>query len=304
MRKTLISIIVCLVLVITIIFMVRGWDTIEVKGFLELNEKNQEVEDEISRLNNVINITYKKATDELEKSKNSLIETKTKCENKTMEISSGDAIYAKLGQPYDIDYLWTKIGNYAKDEKVVIKIDVVTSTLGEKLAETYKKAHQKDGLAEKEYGIYDLNFTVVGGYVNITNFIYDIENNSKLGFKIDNFSMSSAAELTATFTCEKIPIYLGKLEADKNNEENETNNNTTSNSTANNTTNNNTTDNTTNNTTSNKTTNNTTTKNTTSNNTTTNNTSSNTAKESNTTKNEAKTDSSLTDTIDGLGIDI
>ena len=38
-------------------------------------------------------------------------------------------------------------------------------------------------------GLYDLYFTANGTYVGITDFISDIENDSKLGFKIDDFKL-------------------------------------------------------------------------------------------------------------------
>ena len=39
--------------------------------------------------------------------------------------------------------------------------------------------------------IYDLDFTLVGNYVGITDFIYDIENDEELNFEIQNFKISS-----------------------------------------------------------------------------------------------------------------
>ena len=86
MRKILIGIVTVLLLVGTIVFMVRGSEVAEIKGFIELSEKNQEIEEEIGRLNNVVNTTYKKASDELEKSTDKLLETKAEFENKAVEI--------------------------------------------------------------------------------------------------------------------------------------------------------------------------------------------------------------------------
>ena len=36
---------------------------------------------------------------------------------------------------------------------------------------------------------YDLSFTVYGEYISILDFVSDIENDSELGFKIENFKM-------------------------------------------------------------------------------------------------------------------
>ena len=53
----------------------------------------------------------------------------------------------------------------------------------------------------------DLNFTVTGEYIDITNFIYSIENDDKLKFEISNFTMEKGGEnLQATFVVKKVPV--------------------------------------------------------------------------------------------------
>ena len=54
-----------------------------------------------------------------------------------------------------------------------------------------------------------MNFTAVGSYVGISEFIRDIEDDSDLAFKIEEFSMKageSTSQLQATFVCKNIPI--------------------------------------------------------------------------------------------------
>lgn len=46
--------------------------------------------------------------------------------------------------------------------------------------------------------MYDLQFTLIGNYVSITDFIYDIENDEQLKFEIKNFSILTQANATAT----------------------------------------------------------------------------------------------------------
>lgn len=58
--------------------------------------------------------------------------------------------------------------------------------------------------------MYNLNFTAKGTYTGIEEFITGIEDDTKLGFKIENFSMSSSSEngnqVQATFVCKDIKI--------------------------------------------------------------------------------------------------
>lgn len=219
MRKILISTLVCLLLIGSAFFMVNGTSQINVKGFLDLDEKDHEIEQKITELSNVISIEYVDKESNLKRTANTLQESKTEYENQAILSKSNNPSYASQLETYDIDFLWTKLGNFAKEEGVVIKIELVSSGTSANL--------------------YNLNFTVSGGYVGTTNFIYDIENDSKLGFKIDNFNMGAKIDYTivSTFSCKEIPIKVGKIDAPIDEQENENNTNSTNTNTTNNTNN-------------------------------------------------------------------
>lgn len=127
MRKILISILVCLLLIGSAFFMVNGMSKVDVKGFKGLDEKNDEVEQKITELSNVISVTYVKTEANLKQAANTLQESKTEYENQAALSNSNNPSYATKLETYDIDYLWTKLGNYAKEEGVVIKIELVAS---------------------------------------------------------------------------------------------------------------------------------------------------------------------------------
>ena len=214
MRKILISVLVCLMLMLTAFYVVNGMAKINVKGVKGIDEKNSELESKITELSNVISVTYQGAETNLNKTASTLIDNKTEYENQAALSNLNASNYITGLEAYDIDYLWTKLGNYAKEEGVVIKIDVTAGGASSNL--------------------YNLNFSVGGTYVGATDFIYDIENDSKLGFKIDNFKMTSAntnAEIVATFTCKDISLSLGNMENTTQDTTN-TNNTTTNTNTA------------------------------------------------------------------------
>lgn len=75
----------------------------------------------------------------------------------------------------DIDFLWTIIGNYATENDVLLQFDVRESAA--KKTET------------SSYVLGDLYFKAVGNYMDVTKFIYDIEDDDRLGFEINNFNM-------------------------------------------------------------------------------------------------------------------
>ena len=194
MRKIIISIIVALLLIGSAFFMVNGISDVGIIGIKGLNEKNNTIEQKISELSNVISVTYVNTESNLKSTANTLQASKTEYENQAILSNSNSPSYASKLEKYDIDYLWTKLGNYAKDENVVIKIELVSGGASQNL--------------------YNLNFTVTGDYMDTTNFISDIENDSKLGFKIDEFKMVPGGDnkLTTTFVCKDIPVNVGKTD--------------------------------------------------------------------------------------------
>ena len=194
MRKILISILVCLLLIGSAFFMVNGISKLNIKGIKAIEEKNSQINQKISDLSNAITVTYANTESNLNRAANTLQNSKTEYENQAALSDTQNPSYVSQLEAYDIDYLWTKLGNYARNENVVIKIEVVSTGSSKNL--------------------YTLNFTVTGNYVNITDFIYDIENDSKLGFKIDEFKMAPGGSeaLTTTFVCKEIPINVGKVD--------------------------------------------------------------------------------------------
>ena len=138
---------------------------------------------------------------------------------------------------YKIEYLYVRIGTHAKTEGVEMKMDVSRSSSGTE-------------------DTYNLNFTVTGAYARIAEFITDIEDDSSLGFKIEEFKMladssSDTSTLQATFVCKDVKIEgvssttSTTTQTETTSQNNNTVDNTTTNTTANNTTANNTTSNTT-----------------------------------------------------------
>ena len=102
---------------------------------------------------------------------------------------SGDVETASQLSNYNLDFLWTQIGTHATSEGVNIDMALTQGTGGQ--------------------NVYNINFTAVGSYVGISEFIRDIEDDSDLAFKIEEFSMTageSTSQLRATFVCKNIPI--------------------------------------------------------------------------------------------------
>ena len=268
MRRILFAIILFILLIFTGVVIKQGFtfNTFEIYGVEQTIAKNDDIDKVNAEYTTLVKTTYPAAESALESSSSTLKRTKEEYENKASLINKSEV------EPYEIEFLWTKIGNYAKDNYVEIKIDVTESTVS---------------------GKYDLNFSIVGAYPDVVQFIYDIENDSKLGFRVEDFDMVSrivtktriekelqedgtwlenavnydVEYVEGKFVCKEIKIKLKSVDGTGNNALKNTTEQTTTNNTTDTTDNTNTTSNesTTNSTSSTNTTNSTSSSNTTSN---------------------------------------
>lgn len=217
MKKLLISILIALLLILSIFIAVNGLNVgkIEVLGIRGINQKNSELDQKIQQATQLSTIDYQKAVDEVEENSKKLTEEKKNYEDMALLNTDSEGQATAQLQKYEVEALWVKLGNHATSEGATMKMDIVK------------------GSSTSE-NMYDLNFTVNGSYISIIDFISDIENDSTLGFKIENFHMSGSGDsLQATFVCKEISI----IDVNESQVDTGTNNNDTTNSTTNSTNN-------------------------------------------------------------------
>lgn len=190
MKKILISLLIVLLLVLVIVTCTNGLKIggLEILSFGQIQEKNKELDDTILQATTLASTDYDNALKAIDTDIKKLQEEKKRYDDLVTVSTGSEVQQANQYQKYEIEYLWTIIGNHAKKEGVVIKMDLSAGT-GD--------------------NVYNLNFTVTGEYIGISDFISDIENDSALGFKIENFYLvpsSSTDSLRATFVCKDITI--------------------------------------------------------------------------------------------------
>lgn len=244
MRKIIFIILTVIMVIVMGVVAVNGIGFANVLGIKQIKEENQKIKSKNDELSNLIDVKYPNEVQSLEEAEKQLKTTKEEYESQIALNADSGTGYLATTEKYEIEFLWTRIGNHALDNDVDIKIDLTNSSTS---------------------GLYKLNFEVTGSYVGITDFIYSIENDSKLGFKIDNFVATAnvvtttsdtdnkVAAVKATFSCDEVGINVQSIESQTStssdtttNATAETNNTNTTNTT--NTTNNTNTTNTTNNT--------------------------------------------------------
>lgn len=232
MKKLLISILIGLLLILSAFLIIQGIGLggIQILGITGIKNKSEELNQKIQEAGKLAEKDYKQAVSDVESNAKKLSQEKQTYEEMTTTVD-GETVSSGQIQKYEIETLWVKLGNHATSEGAVMKMDVVTS-----------------GAAQD---VYNLKFTVTGSYISITDFISDIENDSTLGFKIEEFKMSpsgSEGDLQATFTCKEITIKdvsqnVVKTENQENQNNTTGNNTNTTNTNSTNTANNNTTNN-------------------------------------------------------------
>ena len=195
MRKNILAIVLVIIGILFFLIMFCGFKlgNFKINSYKEIQLANTERKKILSELN------YKNLT-EFAAKKNALISAVDayrlqKSQYDTLveegQIQEG-TVYDSM-ELYDVDFLWTTIGNYATQKGVTLQFDVVESP---KLASI-----------SSEYVICDLNFTITGEYIAITDFIYSLENDDKLNFEISKFLMEKGGEnLQATFVVKEVAV--------------------------------------------------------------------------------------------------
>ncbi|MCI8361849.1 MAG: hypothetical protein HFJ41_01630 [Clostridia bacterium] len=196
MRKILLSIIIVLLLVITYFSLFKGIEigNLKISSIKQIDENSKLLDEKITEANNKIDIDYPKKREDLKQANDKMREAEERYVAETNASSDKELEAALEIESFDIEKLWTKLGNYARAEEVNLKLVLNRSSSGS----TDTK---------------DLSFTVNGSYVGITNFIYDIEDDDQLKFRIYNYKMLPYQNgiLQATFIVKDVRITSSSL---------------------------------------------------------------------------------------------
>ena len=190
MRNKLTLILLLLSIILLIIVMFFGIDIANIHAFslAELKDKNDDLNKQITTASDLTSVKYSETIKDLEKAYDEFTIQKEKYEEISDFTNDKDKRDIYETKKYDIGYMWETLGRYATFKNL-------------KLATEVQKSRNGDDL-------YNLNFTVLGDYVNISQFIADIENDSDLYFRIYNFKMvqNEKGIIVATFKVKDIRI--------------------------------------------------------------------------------------------------
>ena len=192
MKKILIILLIILLITLSYFAIFKGISlgSFEVLSVEKIQEENDRLTQEIEQTEKLIHSDYIQKTDELQSSVDSLMNAKDEYVELAHVSSDKDLINASKQEIYKIEYIWTRIGSHATSEGVELKLDITAGETGEQESK-------------------NLLFTVTGNYIAVINFVLSIEDDSQLGFRIENFKIlpgSGENGRQATFTVRNVRI--------------------------------------------------------------------------------------------------
>ena len=172
MRRILLLFIILLVVILGITAVFKGTriGTLKISSVSQIGDQNKKLDSDIAQLNNSIQVQYPAKLSELKTASQNMQDAKDEYLNETNKSTNDQILEAMQQKNYRIEFLWVRLETHAREQSVVLKFEIVPSSLG---ANT----------------VNDIKFTVNGTYNNTIRFITALENDTDLNFKIENFKM-------------------------------------------------------------------------------------------------------------------
>jgi len=170
-KKILIAFLIVLLIILTVFALTKGIKVFKINSVESVKTASDNLDKKYNEANELSSKTYPNEVDELKEAIKSLKSAKKEYENKNVNSNAKNSLNTISTKTFKIHYLWVILGNYRKDRGVqTLNLDL--------------KATQTED-------VYDLQFTLLGTYTSIIDFIYDIENDDELNFEINNFTLTS-----------------------------------------------------------------------------------------------------------------
>lgn len=214
MKRILIIVLLVLALVATYMLVKDGLEIKNIKfkiySYSEIKDDSDSLTTAVGAYNRKNTTEYQAALTNLKTSIKKYKTAKEQYEELIEEISTneqvdnGSEIVINTNLPvYELSYLWVKMGNYAKSEGLDLTLSL-------------EKASTVAATGTISYDLYNLKLNVTGEYINIANFLYDLEDDDELGFEIRDYSMVDGV---ASFTIYNVPLNsesISQIEAEQN----------------------------------------------------------------------------------------
>ena len=220
------SVVSLLFITLATLVMINDYDlglfkTLSISGVSTKKAEIEELQNDLT----VKEASYDSAKQSLETDKNSFDVAKEEYES-IDESTISTVKEATKEESYFIEYLWVVLGNYATANNVGINIltpgatEVVDKKEENKTDETKKtetsavteEEDETDEIEQESAGSSNdgIKITVVGRYANIADFVFDVENDKELRFKLDNIVMKYTKDKKISATFDIISLMVEK----------------------------------------------------------------------------------------------
>lgn len=182
MKKVLISLIGTILLILICVAAFKGIyvGKLSIYSVENIKQESLNLDKKIEEANTEINQNYAKSLADIETATNNLKKAKEEYESKV-------GVNGSLGitqiEKYKIEYLWSIIGGYGDDKNVIVTLDIKETAISD---------------------TYNINFTLQGSYLGITDFLYDIENDDELNYRIKDFKIEPSTTTSTTTADNKV----------------------------------------------------------------------------------------------------
>lgn len=190
LKKLLIGILIVLLVILVYFVMAKGITigNIKILSIDQIITENDNLTKNIEEANSLLKKDYPSKKQELSNSVNTLLKQKEEYFNLAKVSTENEISKANTEETYLREYLWVRIGRKATSRGVWLKLDINTGDAGDENIKT-------------------LAFTAKGQYAQLIQFIASLEDDDKLGFKIENFKMTkNGSDLVATFKVRNVRI--------------------------------------------------------------------------------------------------
>lgn len=188
MKKLLISIIGTILLIIIFISAFKGISLgkASIYSVNQIKDASLNLDNKIDEANTEINQNYAAALTTLNTESKELKKAKEEYDAKMQALGGSTGIGLTQLEHYKIEYLWSKIGNYAETQGLWLDLTFTETSIS---------------------GTYNISFTLEGSYRGIINFLYDIEDDDELNYKVKNFKMEPTSTTTTSTSGNETTTY-------------------------------------------------------------------------------------------------
>lgn len=190
MKKILISVLIVLLVILAYFAAFKGISlgNFKILSVKQIANENEKLTQEITQTELLINNEYPSKTNELDKTIANLLTAEEEYLDLAKVSTEGELQQANQEEEYTVEFLLTRFGRYATKEGVNLVYTLSQGSTGNQ-------------------NMKNISFTVTGGYIPIINFITNIEDDSKLGFRIQSFKMTPDGDnRKATFLVTNVKV--------------------------------------------------------------------------------------------------